>query len=288
MYPSSQKTRLTGGRNSPLALEGVQKNLKAGSSPNFDNLPECVDDDDNWGLNCAIGVECSDKRRRGSWFIPRVAPVAVCFCQYFVAVGSFSYRWRDTSGLEAELYNAKEHIADLESAETIIVLRHEVLSEDVKQHHAKNFSSWKETFAENADSLINNTKVAKADTVKMAIEKNLISARFEQHVWAPHARENANVKRNLTIANALAKIRELLESVHSIKCSNHFVKISKSTRKLQQLTGPNELKGLELQTMPRLVDEASRLREELSMLKWDKDRTTAENKVMLVLGTESS
>lgn len=49
-----------------------------------------------------------------------------------------------------------------------------------------------------------------------------------------------------------------------------------------------ESDDLDLQTMPELVGEASRLREELSKLKEERDRMMAGNKVVLVLKTEIS
>lgn len=43
-------------------------------------------------------------------------------------------------------------------------------------------SVWTESAAKNSDSLINNVKVAKADTVKMSVERYLVLARFEEHL----------------------------------------------------------------------------------------------------------
>lgn len=63
-------------------------------------------------------------------------------------------------------------IVELGSVKTITVYWHEELLNEVKQRHAEEFRVWKETSAENADSLISNIKVVKADCVKMSVEIN--------------------------------------------------------------------------------------------------------------------
>lgn len=57
-------------------------------------------------------------------------------------------------------------------------------------------------------------------------------------------------------------------------------------REERQLLGLVEWKDLQLQTMPGFVEEASRLREEVSNLKKEKERLVAASKLMLTLGTE--
>lgn len=66
------------------------------------------------------------------------------------------------------------HIAELQSTETIIVRRHEELLEEVKTRHAKEAGVWKETSAENAKNLINDVRIAKVDSIKMSVKRNLI------------------------------------------------------------------------------------------------------------------
>lgn len=129
-----------------------------------------------------------------------------------------------TSGSATEFFaeqeKCRERIAELESAKTIAVCRHVKLMEEVKQRHAEEVSVWKETCQENAASRINDVKVAKADTVKMSLERNLIQARFEEHVWALQMLVNANVESIVKLTAALAKIRKLLKSGRSIDPSD--------------------------------------------------------------------
>lgn len=47
----------TGYWNSPEASEGAERNLKTGADQNRDNLPEPVDDDDDWDFDCTICAE---------------------------------------------------------------------------------------------------------------------------------------------------------------------------------------------------------------------------------------
>lgn len=106
------------------------------------------------------------------------------------------------------------------------VRRHEEILDQVKQRHAEEVSVWKENSAENANSLINNVNVAKADIVKMSVESNFILDRFEEHVHALQALVNTNVERKGPLTDAVAKIRQLLESGRSINCSEYSLKIS--------------------------------------------------------------
>lgn len=129
-------------------------------------------------------------------------------------------------------------------------------------------------------------RVANAERVRTSVEKILILARSEEHVRAMQTPVNANVQQKVPLRNAMAKIRELLESSRSIDWYNYSVKISKLTGVAQQLTGPVKSKDLELQTMPGLVEEVSHLREKLYKLNGDKDSLTAENNVVFVLLTK--
>lgn len=83
-------------------------------------------------------------------------------------------------------------------------------------------------------------------------------------------------------------VRELPESGLSINTSDYVVIMEKLTREKQRLTGPVKAKGLRLQTISGLVEDASRLREKRSKAKEDEDRLSAEKKVALALVTEIS
>lgn len=95
-----------------------------------------------------------------------------------------------------------------------------------KQLRAEKISIFKVTYIENADSLINHIKVARAESVKMSVERNMISARFEEHVCALHTLGNANVQRKVSLTEAIAKVRNLLESVRSIDNYDYSMKVS--------------------------------------------------------------
>lgn len=86
---------------------------------------------------------------------------------------------------------------------------------------------WKETFAENVDSLINNLKIWKANSVEMSVERYLICARFEEHVCALQTLVDANVEQKVTLTDVMATVRELLESVRSSNKSDYSLKITK-------------------------------------------------------------
>lgn len=125
--------------------------------------------------------------------------------------------------------------------------------------YTEEISIWKETSAENADSLITDVNVAKANGVKMSVKRILVLARFQEHVRALQALVNANVDREVAIAHAMAKVGELLKIGRSIKKSDYAVKLSELTREVLLLTGLVESKDLEFQTIPGLKQEASRL-----------------------------
>lgn len=72
----------------------------------------------------------------------------------------------------------------LASTETMAIRRHKVHMKVAKQRHVQKVSVRKETFRVNADSLVTDVKIARADSVKMAIDRNLIQSRFESHVRA--------------------------------------------------------------------------------------------------------
>lgn len=94
------------------------------------------------------------------------------------------------------------------------------------------------------------------------------------------------MQRKVTLTDAMTNITELLESDRSIYPSDSFVKIWNRVLEVQRLSGMVESKDLKLQTIPGLVEEASRLREELLQQKEDEDRSETENKSMLALSTK--
>lgn len=58
--------------------------------------------------------------------------------------------------------------------ETITVGRLEEIFGEVEKRHAEEVENWKETYAENANSLINNVHIVKSEGIMMSVEKNLI------------------------------------------------------------------------------------------------------------------
>lgn len=84
----------------------------------------------------------------------------------------------------------------------------------------------------------------------------------------------------------MTTVRELLESCRNIDKTDYFASVSKRTRERQRVTGLVESKDLELQTTPRLVQQTSRVREELPTTKGDKALLSAQIKVLLERETE--
>lgn len=94
----------------------------------------------------------------------------------------FAIMTKDADELSTESEKAKERIAELESVETIIVSRHKELVEEDLQRLTEEVRVWKEASGENAGSLIIDANVAKADSFKMSVARNLIPAHSENHV----------------------------------------------------------------------------------------------------------
>lgn len=120
----------------------------------------------------------------------------------------------DTTELVAGLDKAKVRFAELKSVASLNIRRYEELLDEAKQRQAGDVSVWKKTSVENADFQNNNVKVARADSVRMSVDMNLISACFEEHVRALQALVNLNVERKVTFTGGMAKIRDLLQSGH--------------------------------------------------------------------------
>lgn len=169
--------------------------------------------------------------------------------------------------------------------ETLTVRRHKERLDEVKQDRTEEVDVCEGTFHENTVGLNSNAKATNADNVKMFVERKLILVHFGEHVCALQALVIENVEPKLTLTNAKLQIKELLKCVLSIYCSDYSVSISKLMRDVQQLSGLVESMNLDLQTMPGLVDEASRLWEDLAKLNRVKDCPTAVNKIMLALET---
>lgn len=131
----------------------------------------------------------------------------------------------NTPELAAELDKGKVRNAKLESIDTITVPRDGELLNEVKQRLAKGISVWKEIPAENLDSLIKNVKFAKADSVKISVESNLIFAGFKEHVCALQVLVIAKMERKVVLSDAMRKLKDLLESGYSIQKSDCSVKI---------------------------------------------------------------
>lgn len=116
------------------------------------------------------------------------------------------YTGEDTTALVAKLDKAKERIAELESAETLKVRRHNEILEEVKTRHAKMVGVWRETRVEIADSLITDIEVTKAYSVKMSLEKNLILAQFAELVRALQVLVSANMERKVTSTESMQRL----------------------------------------------------------------------------------
>lgn len=184
---------------------------------NVDNLLEGVDEDGHWDFEGAMAGkfaqlsgmkrklldlqdECRTKKRRVLANLAEVVELAqellqstdvlvnaVASLEVPVTTGGITFE------LATKLNKHKAFIAEVESVETITIPRRGDVSDEDKQRHTDEISVWKETSAENADSVINNGKVAKADSIKMSVNRNLILDRFEEHVRALQALIDANV-----------------------------------------------------------------------------------------------
>lgn len=140
--------------------------------------------------------------------------------------------------------------------EAINVRQYGKFLKEFKIRRTEEVGVWKKTSAETADSFINDVKVAKADSVKMAVESNLILACFDEHVRTLQTLVNVIVDQKVTFTDTMKTTEELLESGRSISESDYSVKISKQRREVQRLTRLEESKDLELQAMPGVAGDA--------------------------------
>lgn len=76
----------------------------------------------------------------------------------------------DSTELVGDLDEAEARIAKPESVGTVTGRRHEESLHEIKKCHAEEIGVWKGTYAENADSLVNDVKIAKADSVMMSVK----------------------------------------------------------------------------------------------------------------------
>lgn len=129
--------------------------------------------------------------------------------------------------LATELDEVMEDITELESMETLTGRGREDVLEKIKQRHAKEDGAWKETSAGKTNSLINDVTVAKAEGIKISVERNEIPSRFAEHVSALHALVKANVEHKVPLNDAMKTLKELLESCRSIKKSEYSVKTAR-------------------------------------------------------------
>lgn len=91
------------------------------------------------------------------------------------------------------------------------------------KRHADVVCVLEEIHWENTD-VIGDVKV---DTLKLWVERNPVTVRLEELKPVLQTLANENVDGKVTLNEAMAKIRELLESGRSIDRSNFFVKIAK-------------------------------------------------------------
>lgn len=138
------------------------------------------------------------------------------------------------------------------------------------KRHAEEIREWEEMFGWNIENVINGAVVAIADSVKISVQQNFDQTSFEKNVRDRHTLINVNLEQTLTVDDAIAKILELCQCDRSIDCLDYFVTNLNLTREVQRLSGLVESKYLELQKTPGMVDEASRLRVELSKLEGEK------------------
>lgn len=232
--------RATGHRNSLVVSESGEGNLTPEAISNVDNFREGVDDDGNWDFDGVIGVESAhpvgkklklldmqDECRTEKERFPTNVAEAVELAQELL--GSTDVHVNtvppseipvttggDIAELTAELDKAKFRINELVFVEPFTIRWHGELWDEVKQRHAKEVSNWNDKPAGNADSLISDVKLAKVDSVKMSVERNLISNCFEKHVRALQDLVNAKVEWKVTLTDAMTRVRERLEIVRSI------------------------------------------------------------------------
>lgn len=79
----------------------------------------------------------------------------------------------------------------------------------VKKRHAEELTVWKATHREKADSLINDVNIAKVEAFNMSVDRNLILARYEEHVQTLQDMVNLKVERKLTFTDTMTQVCKL-------------------------------------------------------------------------------
>lgn len=192
----------------------------------------------------------------------------------------------DVVGSSNDSEMAKTRITELNSVVTMTVRQYEDFKDGAKQRHSGEVRVWKEAFRETSETLINDVKVAKADSGMMFVERNLILVRFEKNVDALRTLVNTNVDRMIGLTDVLSRIWGLFESCCFIDRLDYTVNILKLAREVQLLSGLAESKDLELQMVPSLVDEASYIWKEPSELKEKREPFKEKNKTVFAFRAE--
>lgn len=136
--------------------------------------------------------------------------------------------------------------------------------ENIKQLHAKEISVLKKTSVKNLDSPISDEIVAKADSVKMSLERNQILTRFEEYIRDLQALVDDIADRKVTMTDAMERVGELFQSGPSVNKSENSVNILKLKREVQRPTDLIESKVLELQMVLGLSEETICLQGKIS------------------------
>lgn len=107
----------------------------------------------------------------------------------------------------------------------------------VEQHQTWKTTIWKEAFFENVNSLINDVKIAKAESVEMFVEKNLTLARFKEHFRLLWRMVSANVELMVTLSDAMAKMKKMPKRARSLDRLDYSLNIERPTQVGQRLVG---------------------------------------------------
>lgn len=105
------------------------------------------------------------------------------------------------------------------------VCRRDAFLEKIKQRHSGQIGVMKENSGKNADSVIDDVKVPKADSVKISIKRNTILVRFGKHVLALQAPVNARRATEVNFDVGKVTVRVELDSVRSSNMSGIWVSI---------------------------------------------------------------
>lgn len=155
--------------------------------------------------------------------------------------------------------------------------------QEVKWRHMEKLNVWKETSTENTESYIMDVKVAYADSIKMSVKWNLVFARFDDHARALQSIISEDLEQEATSIETMAKTPELLETGRLTYCADYMIRIAKLLAEMQRFSSLVGSKHLEVNTLPALVENASRTQEELVRRRTDLRCLAAENKISIAL-----